>query len=154
MAAYCQKLALSSSSLNLILSIFIALLTPCRSDLPRPIASLLDLPSNDSPFAQTIPTNLPNFHSTQYYLDNDDYDDDADGESANPRDNVGATDVPRRRSANPPEVRCALNRTSASLCKASGTPIGCACDKLCHGTSAVNQRGSDALIISFAYCRS
>ena len=108
--------------------------TLCHGDIPLPLARAVFAPAiNQSPFGDAPPpTDVPDFHSTQYYLENDD-DDQWVTKSSSSSSAKSSTDSPRRRSANPPEVRCALNRTSASLCKSSGTPIGCACDKLCHG---------------------
>ena len=84
---------------------------------------------NDSPFVgETVPTNYPDFHSTHYYLENDHDEDDSIT-----REGSVTTESHQRRSTHPPEVRCPLNRTAASSCKAGGAPVGCACDKLCHG---------------------
>ena len=120
------------------LTFITVLLTLCHGEVQPPVASaVFGMPPN-SPLVDFVPTDIPDFHSTHYYLDSDDDDEWASrttssSSSFSSRKSGESTDAPRRRSANPPEVRCALNRTSASLCKASGTPIGCACDKLCHG---------------------
>ena len=121
-------MAFRRTKLSLFAILSIVGLTLSDGKLRRPRPAVFDFPSNDSPFvALTVPTNVPKFYST-HYLDNAN---DQEEKSVTKPGSSG--DVTRRRSANPPEVRCVLNRTSASLCQASGTPIGCACDKLCHG---------------------
>ena len=133
-------MAASLKKLFYLCTLHIIALTLCDGKLRRLHPAVIDSPSNDSPFiVYSNPTNVPDFHSTPYYLDN------SDDQEGQPSLSPAGGDVTRRRSADPPEVRCALNRTSASLCKSSGIPIGCACDKLCHGDNIFVLIQSDSL---------